>query len=238
MSTWTAKRFWKSALVQPVEGGFAVALDTRPVRTPAKAPLVVPTQALAQAIAEEWDAQVETIDPRTMPMTRAANAAIDKVRPQKDEVAALIAEYGETDLLCYRADAPEALVERQKAAWDPWLTWAEKELRAPLRVTGGVIPVAQDEGAVSALAAQVHRLDEFELAALHDLVAMTGSLVLGLAVARGSLSADAAWTLSRIDEDWQIAQWGEDEEAAEHAAIKRTALANAERFWSLARCDV
>lgn len=238
MSGWTAKRFWKSAQVQATEGGFTVALDGRPVRTPAKAALVVPTQAMAQAIAAEWDAQEEKIDPRRMPVTRAANAAIDKVRPQKDEVAALIAEYGATDLLCYRADAPEGLVERQKAAWDPWLTWAEAELGAPLQVTVGVIPIAQDQDAVAALAAQVHGLDEFELTSLHDLVAMTGSLVLGLAVARGSLSADTAWALSRIDEDWQIEQWGEDEEAAEHAEIKRIAVANAAQFWSLARGEV
>lgn len=233
MSGWTAKRFWTKADVAEIDAGFSVVLDGRPVRTPAKAPLAVPTRALALAIAAEWDAQTGKVDPVSMPLTRAANAAIDKVRAQRAEVAQMIADYGGTDLLCYRAEAPEELVARQAAAWDPWLDWAGTALEAPLRVTAGVIPVEQPAKARAALSAAVHALDEFDLAALHDLVAMTGSLVLGLAVARGQLTPDAAWGLSRIDEDWQIEQWGEDEEAAEHAAIKKAALGNAARFWSL-----
>ncbi len=233
MSNWVAKRFWKAATVTEAEGGFGVALDGRAVKTPAKAPLIVPSRALAEAIAAEWDAQVEKIDPGSMPVTRGANAAIDKVRTQHAEVAALIAEYGGTDLLCYRAEAPEALIARQAAAWDPLLDWAETVLGARLTVTQGVVPVAQPAAAQAALSARVAALDAFELAALHDLVGITGSLVLGLAVALGRLDAATAWDLARIDEAWQIEHWGADEEAEAQAALKREALLAAERFWAL-----
>lgn len=233
MSGWTAKRFWKAATAEPVEGGFAVHLDGRAVKTPAKRALVVPTRAMAEAIAAEWDAQEEKVDPATMPVTRSANAAIDKVATQFDEVAALIAEYGGTDLLCYRAEAPDELVARQANAWDPLLEWAEAELGARLEVTAGVLPKAQSEAALARMQAAVSAVDPFRMAALHDLVGITGSLVLGLAVARGRIDAGEAWVLSRIDEDWQAEQWGEDEEASATAAVKRDALQHAARFWEL-----
>ena len=233
MSNWVAKRFWKAATVTEAEGGFGVALDGRAVKTPAKAPLIVPSRALAEAIAAEWDAQVEKIDPGSMPVTRGANAAIDKVRTQHAEVAALIAEYGGTDLLCYRAEAPEALIARQAAVWDPLLDWAATVLGARLTVTQGVVPVAQPAAAQAALSARVAALDAFELAALHDLVGITGSLVLGLAVALGRLDAATAWDLARIDEAWQVEHWGSDDEAEAQAALKREALLAAERFWAL-----
>ena len=233
MSGWTAKRFWKAATAEPVEGGFAVHLDGRAVKTPAKRALVVPTRAMAEAIAAEWDAQEEKVDPATMPVTRSANAAIDKVATLFDEVAALIAEYGGTDLLCYRAEAPDELVARQANAWDPLLEWAEAELGARLEVTAGVLPKAQSEAALARMQAAVSAVDPFRMAALHDLVGITGSLVLGLAVARGRIDAGEAWVLSRIDEDWQAEQWGEDEEASATAAVKRDALQHAARFWEL-----
>ena len=233
MSGWAPKRFWKEAKVVEAEGGYTVSLDGRAVKTPAKAPLVVPARAMAEAIAAEWDAQAEKIDPNTMPVTRGANSAIDKVARQHAEVAELIAAYGGTDLLCYRAEAPEPLVARQAAGWDPLLDWAAAELGARLTVTAGVIPVAQPAPAQAALAARVAAMDPWELAALHDLVGITGSLVLGLAVALGRIDAATAWDLARIDEAWQIEQWGEDEEAAEQAAFKRAALLDAERFWQL-----
>jgi len=233
MSGWTAKRFWKAAMVEAVEGGFTVKLDGRAVKTPAKAALIVPTRAMAEAVAAEWQAQGEKIDPGTMPVTRSANAALDKVAAQKAEVAELIAAYGETDLLCYRAEAPEELAALQSAAWDRWLDWAAHRFDARLTVTLGVVPIAQPDPAMAALSARVAACDIWELAALHDLVGITGSLVLGLAVAEGALSAENAWSASRIDEDWQIVQWGEDEEAAELAALKKQALLHAERFWIL-----
>jgi chaperone required for assembly of F1-ATPase len=200
------------------------------VRTPAKAALVLPSLAMAQAIAAEWQAQDGTVKPATMPMTRMANSAIDKVAPQFDEVAALIAAYAETDLLCHRAAAPAALAARQAAAWDPLLDWAADHLDARLRVTVGIMPVAQPVASLDALGQAVRATTPFRLAALHDLVAITGSLVLGLAVARGRIDAATAFALSRIDESWQAELWGQDAEAAESEAIKRAALADAERF--------
>lgn len=233
--TWKPKRFWKAAAAVPVEGGYSVQLDGRPVKTPAKAPLVVPTLAMAQALAAEWDAQQGEVHPDTMPASRAANSAIDKVAPQFAEVAELIAAYGGSDLLCYRATGPEPLVARQAAAWDPLLEWAAARYQAPLVATAGVMHIAQPPGSLAALSAAVFACTPFELAALHDLVAITGSLVLGLAVAEGRLTADDAFALSRIDEHWQIEQWGADEEAAALESAKHQALCDAARFYQLCR---
>lgn len=233
MSTWAARRFWTSASAVPVEGGFTVHLDARPVRTPLKASLVVPTLALAKAIAAEWDAQDGKVNPETMPFTRTANSAIDKVAPQIDEVAAMLAAYGGSDLLCYRAEGPEDLVQRQAEAWDPILIWALEALGADLLVTEGVMHVEQPAEALMRLHQRVAALTPFQLAAFHDLVAISGSLVLALAVTGGRVTAEEAWRLSRIDEDWQISLWGEDEEAAEVAALKRAAFLQADRFYGL-----
>lgn len=232
---WTAKRFWKAANAEAAQGGYTVRLDGRGVQTPARTPLVVPTLAMAHAIAAEWDAQEGKVRPETMPFTRTANSALDKVSVQFDEVAGLIAAYGASDLLCYRAMNPVELVARQAAAWDPLLIWATEALQTPLTVTQGVIPVVQPAQTVARLAARVYDCTPFQLAALHDLVMITGSLVLGLAVSEGHIDTDSAWLLSRIDEDWQVEQWGEDEAAAESEAIRRIALSDAGRFFELCR---
>lgn len=233
MSGWKAKRFWKAAVAEPCDGGFTVRLDGRAVKTPAKAALVVPTLVMAQAIAAEWETQTGEVNPATMPVTRAANSAIDKIIPQRAEVVSIVAAYGGSDLLCYRATGPEPLIARQAAGWDPVLVWAAEALGAPLRVTAGVIPVPQPPQAVAALRARVEEMSAFRLAGLHDLVAISGSLVLGLAVTEGRLSAADAWALSRIDETWQIEQWGEDEDAAAMEAHKQAAFHEASRFYAL-----
>ncbi len=235
MSSWTAKRFWKEATVEAFENGYGVALDGRPVKTPAKAPLVVPTQALALAIAAEWDAQEGEIKPETMPLTRAANAAIDKVTPQHAEVAAYIAEYGGTDLLCYRADQPDILAERQAAGWDPLLAWAKARYGVSLAVTQGLLPVPQPEDALATLHEKVRSLTPFELSPLHDLVGISGSLILGLAVIEGEIEAEEAFTLSRIDESFQAEEWGRDDEAHLADLVKKQALLDAARFWALSQ---
>lgn len=235
MNAWKPKRFWQAATPEACEGGYTVRLDGRPVKTPAKVPLVLPTQALAAAIAAEWDAQEKEVRPETMPATRTANSAIDKVSRHFAEVAEMIAEYGGSDLLCYRAEGPAALVERQAAAWDPLLHWTAERFGAPLRPTSGVMPVAQPEPSLAALSAAVRAQSPFELAALHDLVAITGSLVLGLAIAERRLAPVEGFALSRIDEHWQIEQWGADEQAAEIEAIKRLALLDAAQFYGLCR---
>lgn len=233
MTAWAPKRFWTEARAEAVAGGFAVMLDGRGVKTPAKTPLILLSRALAEAIAEEWQAQQGVVKPETMPMTRMANSALDKVSLQFDEVAGLIAAYGASDLLCYRAPGPEALVARQAAAWDPLLDWAAQMFDARLCVTSGVIPVAQDEGAINRLDREVRALDPFRLAAFHDLVSISGSLILGLAVTRGRLTAPEAFALSRLDEDWQAEQWGQDEIALESEALKRAAFEEAGRFFGL-----
>ena len=237
MSDWAMKRFWKETGVAPGEGGWTVPLDGRPIRTPAKAPLALPTRAYAEACAAEWEAQQGEVRPETMPLTRSANAAIDKVAIQFDEVAGLIAAYGETDLLCYMAEGPDSLVARQAAAWDPLLDWAAETLGARLAPTAGIVHRPQDPDALARLAAATRAFDPFELAAFHDLVALSGSLVIGFAAARGAEPPETLWTLSRIDEDWQAEQWGEDEEAAAQAAHKKRAFLCAAHIFSLLARD-
>lgn len=233
MSAWVAKRFWKTATIAPCEGGHQVLLDARPVKTPLKHPLVLPTAAMAGAIAEEWDAQQGQIRPDSMPMTRYANSAIDKVTQQFDAVVALVAAYGETDLLCYRATGPEGLVARQEAGWQPLLDWAATHLGAPLITVAGVMHQPQPAPSLASLRARTASLSPFRLAAFHDIVAISGSLVLGFAVIHGRLTPDEAWMLSRIDENWQAELWGQDDEAMALAATRRAALLDAARFQDL-----
>lgn len=235
MTGWKAKRFWQAARAVEAAGGYSVELDGRPIRTPAKAALVVPTAAMARAVAAEWDAQQGEVRPATMPVTRAANAAIDKVRAQFAEVAAMIAAYGDSDLLCYRAEAPAALVARQAAAWDPLLGWAAERFGARLITVAGVVHVPQDPAALARLAAPVHALDAFGLTALHDLVALSGSLVIGLAALEDAAEIGALWRASRVDETWQQEQWGIDDEARARSAVKESDFLAAKRFHDLAR---
>ena len=222
MSGMPRRRFWSSATVRAEPEGHHVDLDARPLNTPAGAPVVLPTAALAQAIADEWNALEGEIDPDRLPLTRFANSAIDRVLPARDAVIEAVAAYGASDLLCYRAEAPAELRARQAAAWDPWLTWCARDLGAPLIAVFGLMPHPQPDASLAALRASVAAMDAFELAALHELVALSGSLVLALAVARGALPAERAWQLSRLDETWQAEHWGLDAEA-EAAATKKQA---------------
>lgn len=235
MSEWKARRFWTTVATRPAEGGVEITLDDRVLRTPGKQALILPTQPLAEAVAEEWRAQGELIQPLTMPLTRAVNSTVEKVVPQFEAVAAMLAEYGGTDLLSYRATEPEALIRRQAAAWDPLVDWSAQVLGAPLRVTQGVIPVPQEAQSLRRLHDRVAALDPWGLTALHDLVTIPGSLVLGLAVTLGRLTAAEAHALSRIDEDFQAEQWGSDAEAQEAAAARLLAMKQAERLWLLSR---
>ncbi|WP_414896811.1 ATP12 family chaperone protein [Rhodovulum sp. YEN HP10] len=238
MSEWALKRFWTETGVTPAEAGFAILLDGRPVKTPAKRPLAVPTRAMAEAVAAEWDAQEDQVAPLSMPVTRAANAAIDKVMEQQAEVAELIAAYGESDLICHRAESPAELVSRQAEGWDPLLAWAAATLGAPLEPTRGVIPRPQPAESLTRLRTRVAGFDAFELTALHDLVGLSGSLVIGLAAAEGIEAPERLWELSRIDETWQQEQWGIDAEAAEVAAARRRDFLQARRFLDLARASL
>lgn len=233
MSDWAAKRFWTSVDVVTADDGYSVELDGRSVKTPAKARLVVPTNKMALAIAAEWDAQGEKVDPLSMPVTRGANAAIDKVATQKDEVVEMLAAYGDSDLLCYRAAGPEELVTLQREAWDPLLDWAATSLKSPLISAEGVMHVPQDPDVLLRLKDAVAAQTAFQIAGFHDLVSMSGSLVLAFAVIHGRLDAEEAWMTSRIDEDYQISQWGEDEEASALAETKRQAFHQAAQFHAM-----
>ena len=234
MSEWKSKRFWKEARAEEAEGGFAVTLDGRAVKTPGKSALVVPTPQMAEFIAAEWDAQDEVIDPMTMPATRAANSAIEKVAPQREAVIEALAEYGASDLICYRAEKPQALVDRQADAWDPLVAWAKGTLGADLVLTTGVMFVAQPSEALAALRTPLTQATAFELAGLHDLIMLSGSLVIGLK-AREQQDVSSLWQASRVDETYQAEEWGFDEEAVEAAAAKEAAFHAAHRFYLLAR---
>lgn len=233
MTEWKARRFWTTATVEPAEQGFTVLLDGRPVRTPAKTRLLLPTRSAAEAVAAEWQAQDKIVDPRTMPVTRAANAALDKVTPQRDEVIGLLAAYGETDLVCYRAESPADLVSRQAAAWDPLLDWAADRFGGRLVPVQGVIPASQSPRALAALREPLDAMTPFQLTAMSDLIGLTGSLVLGLAAIERHLPGDDLWRLSRIDEDFQQELWGIDEEAAETDASRRAAFHAAMEFFGM-----
>lgn len=231
MSAWEKKRFWTETTVAPMDEGFTVQLDGRGLRTPLKAPLIVPTEAAAALIAAEWDAQEGRIDPGAMPATRAANAAIDKVTGQQAEVTELIAAYGDSDLICYRATAPQELIAREAAAWDPLVGWAATAFGARLNVQTGVMHVPQPPEALRALSAPLHRMSAFELTAFHDLVSMSGSLVIGLASIAELAPTDTLWSWSRIDEDWQTELWGPDDEAQTLAELRKMSFVNAAGFY-------
>lgn len=229
------KRFYSEVTIVEVEGGFAIQLDGRPVRTPARAQLALPTQALAEAVAEEWRVQGETVEPGSMPMTGLANAAIDHVAANKADFAAGVARYAQSDLLCYRADGPDTLVARQAAAWEPLLDWARARYDVAFAVTQGIIPVPQPDETLARLEAAVVALDPFILTGLSTLVTLSGSLVCGLALVEGGQDRDAIWQAAEIDETWQVEQWGEDAEATARSAGRTADFATAAGFCALAR---
>jgi chaperone required for assembly of F1-ATPase len=212
------KRFWKTVTTERTDDGWRILLDSRPVSTPARQPCLVPVAEMAEAIACEWDARDGEIRPLEMPMTRTAATCIDRVLPNLAEVHANVAAYGGTDLLCYRAERPVALNVRQREGWDPILDWAAETFHATLETGHGVMHIPQPEAALTRLAAEVERTDPWQLTALSELTTISGSLLLALAVLHGRLTAVEAWRLSRIDEQWNIEEWGEDAEAAAQAA--------------------
>jgi chaperone required for assembly of F1-ATPase len=209
------KRFYRAVSVDGAKPTYRVLLDGRPVRTPARNELAVPSRALAQAVAAEWEAQGDCIDPATMPLTRLVNSALDGVTGREAEVRAEIARYAASDLVCYRASAPheQELARRQATAWDPVLAWARQELDVHLSVGQGVVHVPQPQAATGAIQGVLAGLDPLALAAHHVMTTLTGSALLAFAHAGGRLTAEEAWAAAHVDEDWQISQWGEDAEA-------------------------
>lgn len=227
------KRFYKTAQAVSRNGGWEVHLDGRAVRTPGRVVVRLPTEVLACAVADEWAAQDGEVKPRSMPFLRLACTALDRVTPQRHAVIAEIAAFGASDLLCYRAAEPADLVQRQQAAWQPLLDWAAQYFNAPLRVTEGIVPIAQEARALGALRAAVMAQADFPLAGLHGLVSASGSLVIGLAVIEGRLSAAAAWEASQIDEAFQAERWGEDADGVEQRAGLRADMEHAAGFIAL-----
>jgi chaperone required for assembly of F1-ATPase len=228
------KRFYKTASVGDT-APFQILLDGRAVKTPAKRALLLPTRAGAEAVAAEWAAQSALIHPASMPLTRFANTAIDAVADSLDEVAADIVAYAGRDLLCYRAASPPDLTQRQAAKWDPVLDWVQKTLDTRFIVVTGVMPVDQPRSALQAIAAALELHDAFRLTALHVMTTLTGSALLALARSRGFLSCDHAWAAAHVDEDYQIALWGQDEEASHRRALRTSEFQAASRLLDLVR---
>jgi chaperone required for assembly of F1-ATPase len=254
------KRFYKTVAVENTAGGAGLALDGKPVRTPGKAPLTLPTPALAAAVAEEWRGQCERIDPSTMPLTRLANGAIDGVAGREQAVIDDILGFAASDLLCYRAEGPSGLTEAQAKHWDPVLAWARDDLHAPFvlskgvmhvaqpdaslarfrkqlegrdSLSEGVMHVAQPDASLARFRKQLEGRDSFSLAALHVLTSLSGSALLALAVALGRLTPEEAWRAAHVDDDFQISQWGEDEEAKTRRENRRHDFAAAARLLQL-----
>jgi len=227
------KKFWKDVAVAREDGGWTVKLDERPLRTPARAPLVVPTEALAEAIAGEWRAVEEDVDPRAMVLTGIANAAIDRVAPERQAFAGGLARYGEADLACYRSDWPPELVERQGSAWDSLLGWARRRYDVDFSTTSRLMHVPQPQATIELLAHAVAALDPFRLAALSPLVTISGSLVASLALLENAITAEEAWQAVSVDERWQLEQWGGDADAETALDNRRRDFMAAARFLEL-----
>jgi chaperone required for assembly of F1-ATPase len=227
------KRFWKDVAVEAEGDGWAIRLDGRPVKTPARADLRVPTIALAEAIADEWRGVEDKIDPRAMPLTGLANAAIDRVGPDRQAFADGLARYAEADLACYRAEGPRELASRQERQWDALLGWARRRYDVDFATTCGLMHVAQPSATLEQLRHAVAALDAFRLAGLSPLVTIGGSLVAALAVEERAITPDEAWAAVSIDEQWQLEQWGADPEAEAALENRRRDFFAAARFVQL-----
>ncbi|HWA23260.1 MAG TPA: ATP12 family protein [Caulobacterales bacterium] len=225
-------RFFKQAGVSAGEGGFAVTLDARPLKTPAKAPFRVPSRNLAEVAAAEWNAQADTIKPETMPITRLINVALDHTPRARAKMTAQIGKFAETDLLCHRAKKPAALVERQARLWDPLLAWADTHLEASLIAAPGVLPHGQPEGALTALAARAAALDDFRLTGLAHAAGLAGSAVVAFALAEQQIAGPEAFEAASLDDLFQLETWGEDAEARQRLNNQKAEYAALERFFA------
>jgi chaperone required for assembly of F1-ATPase len=229
------KRFYQTVGVVACATGFGVALDGKPILTPRKAPLALPTQALAEAVAAEWEAQLEEIRPDTMVLLKLANTALDRVASGRDEVIRTLAGYGDSDVVCYHADEPAELVGRQEARWQPLRDWIRRRHGVELSATSGIVHTAQQAGALAKLGRLVAAYDDFALAALAELTTISGSIVIALALGEGEVDAETAWAAAFVDELHQAERWGEDEEATERRQRLRAELEVALRFLELSR---
>lgn len=229
-------RFYKDVTTAEEENeGWRILLDGRPVKTPNRNDLLIPTHALAEAIADEWRAQIGRIVPETMPLTKLANTAVDAVAPNATEVAENVLSFAGRDLICYRAAGPETLIERQKAQWDPMIEWAEDYYGAHLNVTKGVMPIEQPDDSLAALRTACLCHEPFSLTALQVITSLTGSAVLALAHIAGRMTLDESWAAAHVDEDFQTEEWGSDEEAARRRKSRYEEMRSASRFYALSQ---
>lgn len=227
------KRFWKDVSTKAQGDGWAIRLDNRAIQTPARTPLVVPTEALAAGIAEEWRLVNDEIDPRAMPLTGLANAAIDRIAPDRQAFAAGLAKYGEADLACYRSEWPPELVKRQQSSWDELLAWGRRRYDVDFATTSGLLHVPQAQATIDRLGQAVAELDAFHLAGLSPLVSTGGSLVAALALLEKAITPEVAWEAASIDERWQLEQWGSDREAQAALENRRRDFFAGARFLDL-----
>ena len=227
------KRFWSDVGVEPAGSCWSIRLDQRSLKTPARRDLEVPSERLAQAIAGEWRGTGDTIDPRALPLTGLANAAIDRIAPSKHDFAAELARFAEGELCCYRADHPASLVDRQARDWDPLLDWARERYDVSFVTTGGIMHVDQPPATVERLRDAVTAEDSFVLAGLSPMVRAGGSLVAALAVRHGAIEPEAAWNATDCDRLHQVEHWGDDEEGERAAAAKREDFLLGARFIAL-----
>ena len=227
------KRFWKDVAVEHKGEGWGVRLDGRPVKTPARAALSLPNERLAEAVADEWRSVGDTIDPRGMPLTGIANAAIDRVAPDREAFAKGLANYAEADLACYRAEGPRGLVERQEEQWDKLLAWGRRRFDVDFATTCGLMHVAQPPATVERLSHAIATLDPFRLAGLSPLTTVGGSLVAALAVLEKAITPEEAWDAVSVDDRWQLEQWGADAEAEAALESRRRDFLAAGRFLDL-----
>lgn len=229
------KRFYKKAEYAEVEGGYVITLDGRVIKTPLKNPLTVPSRALAEALAAEWEGQATHIDPAAMPLTRLANTAIDRVAPDPARIVDEILAYAGSDLLCYRADGPDVLIERQDEVWNPVLEWAASVLDARLVTATGIVHRSQPDEAIAALRQHLSGIDAYGLTAIHNMTTLSGSALVAIAVASGQLSPDQGWNVAHVDEDWQAEQWGSDEAAEQRRAMRLVEFLSAFEILRLSR---
>lgn len=235
MVEWAKKRFWETVSTVCVDGAslYKVYLDKRLLNTPNKKPLILPTKEMADHVVFEWESQGDKVDPLTMPYTRSANSSIDKVAPQTDEIRKLVTDYGDSDLICYRADKPKELVRRQEKIWANLVLWSASNLNAPLNIFEGVVYAPQPSQSILEFEKQVSNLNTFQLCALYDLVTISGSLVLSLAVIKNFLNLDNAWSACQVDEDWQQENWGIDEVESVRTLNRKTAFFHAASFYKV-----
>jgi chaperone required for assembly of F1-ATPase len=235
MTAAPARRFYKTVSVAGTKAPFSIRLDERPLRTPLKRALELPTKALARAVATEWEEQAEKIEPHTMPLTRLANTALDRVEPDRDRIINEIVDFAGSDLVCYRAEQPFGLVERQATDWQPVIDWARSALAAEFQVTEGVVHVRQPQAALHATRDYLAQKSAWDLTAIHNITTLTGSALIATMACANAVPASEAWTAAHVDEDWQIEHWGWDEEARHRRNHRRREFDTCLRFCELSQ---